>query len=114
MTNCRRSFAFKLQFVGWEEGEQGEGRNYGTTLRRILCPLAVPYSVWLEYHRPKHSKNRELYNYYRIYHKMEQMISRRTSWHPVNSISDITGRWEGYNERMFVLEPCLPMKGLVL
>ena len=50
----------------------GRGRDYGTTFRRILCPLAVPYSVWLEY-----GKNRKLYNYYRIYPKMEHPISRR-------------------------------------
>ena len=60
MTNCRRSFAFKLQFVGWEERERGGDRNYGTTLRRILCPLAVPYSVWLEYHSLS-QKNVSLY-----------------------------------------------------
>ena len=46
--------------------------DYGTTFRRIICPLAVPYSVWLEY-----GKNRELFNYYRIYPKMEHPISRR-------------------------------------
>ena len=46
------------------------GRNYGTTLRRILCPPAVPYSVWLDYRR-------ELYDYYCIYPKMEHLISRR-------------------------------------
>ena len=56
---------------------RGGDRNYETTLRRVLCPLAVPYSVWLEYHRPKRSKNQELYNYYRIYPKMEHLISRR-------------------------------------
>ena len=67
----------KLQFVGWEEGERGGGRNYGTTIRRILCPPAVPYSVWLEYHRPRRSKNRKVYDYYRIYLKMEHPISRR-------------------------------------
>ena len=70
------NFAFKLQFVGWEEGERGGGRNYGTTIRRILCPPAVPYSVWLEYRRPKRSKNWKLYDYYRIYLKMEHLISR--------------------------------------
>ena len=76
MTNCRMNFAFKLQFVGWEEGERGGGRNYGTTIRRILCPPAVPYSVSLEYRRSKRSKNRKLYDYYRIYLKMEHLISR--------------------------------------
>ena len=30
-----------------------------------------------------------------------------------NSISDITGRLEGDNERLFVLEPRLPMKGFL-
>ena len=77
MTNCRRSFAFKLQFDGWEEGERGGGRNYGTTVRRILCPPAVPYSILLEYHRPKRSKNRKLYDNDRIDLKMEHLISRR-------------------------------------
>ena len=55
----------------------GGGRNYGTTFRRILCPLAVPYSIWLEYRRPKRSKLRELYDYCRIYPKMEHLICRR-------------------------------------
>ena len=71
MTNCRRSSAFKLQFVGREEGEWGWSRDYGTTFRRILCPLAVPYSVWLEYGK----KSGTLY--YRIYPKMEHPISRQ-------------------------------------
>ena len=37
------------------------------------------------------------------------------SWFHVrfNSISDITERWEGDNERLFVLEPRLPMKGFL-
>ena len=30
-----------------------------------------------------------------------------------NSISDITGRWKGDNERLFVLEPRLPIKGFL-
>ena len=30
-----------------------------------------------------------------------------------NTISDIIGRWEGDNERLFVLEPRLQMKGFL-
>ena len=42
--------AFKVQF-----GSRDGGGVAYTMLRRMLCPLAVPYAMWLEYR--KYSKN---------------------------------------------------------
>ena len=73
MTKCRRSFAFELQFFGWEEGEW-EGA--GTTEPR-LEEYCVHSLFRIPYGKSTGRKKRELYKFYRIYSKMEHPISRR-------------------------------------